>query len=211
MKWLTLEQIKQQLRIEPDFTEEDKLLESYGESAESTILNHLNRNYCDLIETYGDVPENIINASKMLVDAWYQHRSPVEGLNMSVVPYAFDLMIKPYMRLASSPDDAYVQVFTLGSDVKIFIDAELPDGLKMEDVEFTVTVYNADEKDVKKDYPKSVCLLTDLGNYIVLVDSEELGVGTYMVKATFYIPDTDYPSGYRKEVIRINPHVIVKG
>ena len=31
MKWLTLEQIKHQLRIEADFTEEDDLLEIYGE------------------------------------------------------------------------------------------------------------------------------------------------------------------------------------
>ena len=43
MKWLTLERIKQQLRIEPDFHDEDDLLEEYGETAEDAILEVLNR------------------------------------------------------------------------------------------------------------------------------------------------------------------------
>ena len=38
MKWLTLERIKQQLRIEPDMHDEDSLLEMYGESAEEVLL-----------------------------------------------------------------------------------------------------------------------------------------------------------------------------
>ena len=37
MKWLTLERIKQQLRIEPDFHDEDDILELYGDSAEDAI------------------------------------------------------------------------------------------------------------------------------------------------------------------------------
>ena len=43
MKWLTLKRIKQQLRIELDFTEEDEILEMYGDSAEDAILKVLNR------------------------------------------------------------------------------------------------------------------------------------------------------------------------
>lgn len=43
MKWLTLEGIKAKCRIEPDFNEEDELLEMYGESAEETVLNALGR------------------------------------------------------------------------------------------------------------------------------------------------------------------------
>ena len=101
MKWLTLQMIKQQCRIEPDFTLEDDLLTGYGTSAENTILNHLNRTYYDLLEQYGAVPQDIINASMMLVDVWYQHRSPVEALSLSIVPYTFDILIKPYMKLAS--------------------------------------------------------------------------------------------------------------
>ena len=105
MKWLTLERIKQQCRIEQDFTEEDDLLEMYGESAEEVLLNHLNRSYEDLMQTYGRVPAPLIHASLMLVDVSYQHRSPVSPQNMSIVPYAFDILVKPYMRLADYNDN----------------------------------------------------------------------------------------------------------
>lgn len=210
MKWLTLEIIKQQLRIETSFTEEDALLESYGSAAEDVVLNYLNRPYSDIIESYGKVPAPIVQASQMLVDVSYQYRSPISVTGISQVPYTFDTLLRPYMHLVD-PDEEGCQVFTLGSDVKILVDAELPDGLEMKDVDFTVTVYNADEKDKKKVFPKNECLLTEFGNYIVLVDSEDLGIGIYMVKTVFHIPDTDYPTGYRKEVIRINPHVRVNG
>lgn len=101
MKWLTLERIKQQCRIEQNFTEEDSLLEIYGESAEEVLLNHLNRSYENLMEVYGHIPAPLVHASLMLVDVSYQHRSPVSPQNMSIVPYTFDILVKPYMRLTN--------------------------------------------------------------------------------------------------------------
>ena len=62
MKWLTIEDIKNQLRIEPGFTDEDMLLESYGEAAEDTLLNYLNRPYQDIIEHYGKVPLPLVQS-----------------------------------------------------------------------------------------------------------------------------------------------------
>lgn len=210
MKWLTLERIKQQLRIEADFTMEDKLLTDYGTSAESIILKYLNRTYYDLTEQYGEVPQDIINASLMLVDEWYQHRSPVENLSLSVVPYAFDYLIKPYMKLAGGVGDIY-QTVTLGSDVKIAFTADLPDGLLLKDIEFSGKVINADTA-ADMPFDKSDCVMRDDGAYyVVLVDTEEMGVGMYMLKLTVQIPDTDYQRGYRKEVININPYIHVKG
>lgn len=100
MKWLTLERIKQQCRIEPDFTDEDEILEEYGESAEETLLNYLNRSYENVISVYGRIPAPLRHASLLLVDTSYQYRSPVSTQNMSLVPYTFDIMVKPYMRLA---------------------------------------------------------------------------------------------------------------
>ena len=213
MKWLTLEKIKQQCRIEQDFTLEDDLLTGYGTSAENTILNHLNRTYYDLLEQYGAVPQDIINASMMLVDVWYQHRSPVEALSLSIVPYTFDILIKPYMKLVGSigGGDDY-QTVTLGSDVKIEFTADLPDGLLLKDVDFTVKVINMSEKDVDADFVKADCIMIDDGaSYVVLVDSEELGIGMLMLRLTVHIPDTDYPAGTRKEVIKINPHIRITG
>ena len=105
MKWLTLERIKQQCRIEPDFTEEDSLLEMYGESAEEVLLNHLNRSYEDIMQIYGRIPAPLVHASLMLVDVSYQHRSPVSPQNMSIVPYTFDILVKPYMRLTNNVNE----------------------------------------------------------------------------------------------------------
>ena len=101
MKWLTLQRIKQQLRIEADFTAEDELLTMYGDSAEAVLLNYLNRSYEDVIEVYGHMPAPLVHASLMLVDTSYQYRSPVSTQSMSVVPYTFDVLVKPYMRLSS--------------------------------------------------------------------------------------------------------------
>lgn len=211
MKWLDLNQIKQQLRIEPDYTDEDTLLTKYGESAENTILNICRRTYDDFISEYGEIPSDIVEASLLLVTVSYEHRAAVTQYQMYSVGYAFDMKVKPYMRLASCEDISEMQTFIVGSDVKILVAAELPDDLTLPDVDFTVTVYNVSATDKEKVYPKSDCIETEDGDYVVLVDSNDLGIGVYMVRLTVQIPDTDYPSGFRKEVVKINPHVMVKG
>lgn len=99
MNWLTLEQIKKQLRIEPDMTMEDDLLTMYGESAETIIMELCRRTYQDFLDEYGEIPATIKHASLMLVDVSYQNRSPLSMTSLSIVPYTFDMLIKPYMRL----------------------------------------------------------------------------------------------------------------
>ena len=99
MKYLTLEDIKDQCRIERDFHEEDRWFCMCGEAEEDTMLNLLGRTYEDLIEEYGKVPLPVVQATLELVDISYQHRSPVNAQNMYLVPYTFDLRVKPYMKL----------------------------------------------------------------------------------------------------------------
>ena len=99
MKWLTLDWIKKHSRI--DFDCEDTLLELYGESAEDTVLNVIARSYTEVIEQYGEVPKPLYVASLMLVETSYTQRAPISQQNMYAVPYAFDMMVKPYMKLAS--------------------------------------------------------------------------------------------------------------
>ena len=99
MKWLTLEWIKKHSRI--DFDCEDTLLELYGESAEDTVLNVIARSYTEVIEQYGEVPKPLFVAALMLVETSYTQREPITQQNMYTVPYAFDMMVKPYMRLVS--------------------------------------------------------------------------------------------------------------
>lgn len=215
MKWLTLEQIKQQLRIEQDFTDEDVLLEMYAESAEDTVLNICQRTYEDMVDSFGGIPQPIVEASLLLVAMSYEHRSPASQYQMYAVGYAFDMKVKPYMRLVSpysAGDVVADQQKVLGSDVKIAFSADLPDDLLMKDIDFTVKVYNNTEKDKALMFTKTECIMIGDGEeYVALVDSETLGIGRYLLKLTVQIPDTDYQTGYRKEVVNINPHIVVIG
>jgi len=109
MKFLTIDYIKQHSRI--DFDCEDQLLELYGDSAEETLAGLLNRGktveqmVASLTEEYGQIPARCYHAALMLTEQAYNHRGPTSPTNMSVVPYTFDLLIKPLMRLTLNDDD----------------------------------------------------------------------------------------------------------
>jgi hypothetical protein len=101
MKWLTLSKIKAQLRIDPDFNDEDEWLEDAGEAAEDAILEALNRDYEDLYEVYGRIPAPVRQTSLMLVDSLYQFRGKDATQTLQSNP-TFALLLKPYMRLSSN-------------------------------------------------------------------------------------------------------------
>lgn len=103
MKWLTLDEIKDQLRIEHDFHDEDKYLELCGKTAEEIVLGYVDRTYEELCERYGEFPERARWASLELVDMYYQRRSPTDSMNLSIVPYGnIDFLLKPLMKLANT-------------------------------------------------------------------------------------------------------------
>jgi hypothetical protein len=102
MKFLTFDLIKAQLRLDDlQATDEHDLLELYGDAAEDMVLNSCNRTMEDIVEQYGMVPKALVQAGLMLVAQSYQHREPASPQNLSVVPYAYDLLLKPYMRLTN--------------------------------------------------------------------------------------------------------------
>lgn len=212
MKWLTLPEIKEQLRIEADFTLEDQKLTMYGDSAEEVLMEVTRRTYDDFIDNYGKIPTPIREVSLMLVTVSYETGSAV-SLQQFYSNQTFDMKVKPYMRLADGPmEQQPIERITIGSDAKIEFTAELPDGMKLGDVEFGLKVINVSEKDVSEDYTKADCISKGDGeSYVVLVDTEQLGVGRVMLQLTAHIPDTDYPTGTRKEVIKINPHIAITG
>lgn len=104
MKFLSLDLIKAHVRIDANC--EDALLEFYGEAAENTVTNYLNRGkttdemLASMTEEYGSLPFDVIQAGLMLVDISYQFRSAVTPTNLSMVPYGnFDAKLKPYAKL----------------------------------------------------------------------------------------------------------------
>lgn len=101
MKYLTFEQIKAQLRLDDEQAElERTLLEMYGDAAEDAVLTIIRRPLYNVKQVYGHVPNKLVLVTLLLVDEWYQHRASAEPGTLSPVPYAFDFMLKPMMRLA---------------------------------------------------------------------------------------------------------------
>ena len=99
MKWLTLNEIKDQLRIEREFTLEDQKLTMYGDSAEEVLMEVTRRTYDDFVENYGKIPTPIREASLMLVTVSYETGSAVSLQQLYSNP-TFEMKLKPYMRLA---------------------------------------------------------------------------------------------------------------
>jgi hypothetical protein len=97
MKYLNIDYIKAHSRICCDC--EDGVLERLGTSAEQVMFELCGRTYEDFVEKYGQVPAPVVHATLELVENFYQHRGPVEPTSLSLVPYNFDLLVKPYIKL----------------------------------------------------------------------------------------------------------------
>ena len=106
MKWLTLDKIKAQCRIDPSFTLEDDILTEYGEDAEEMVLNDIRRSYTELIEIYGEVPRPFVVASLLLVAASYKIREPISTQNLYNVGYGYEKRVKPYMKLSDNNEQS---------------------------------------------------------------------------------------------------------
>lgn len=101
MEIITFDQIKAQLRLDDEQAAlEHDLLEMYGEAAEETVLDLIRRPLDEVVCKYGKIPARLRKACLMLVDISYKERSPASSQNMSAVPYSFDSLIKPLMKLA---------------------------------------------------------------------------------------------------------------
>lgn len=85
----------------------------------------------------------------------------------------------------------------VGTDLKIKTDLSC-DGFSMADDDFDIDVYWGNQ--VQQSFDKSD-LIVDEGDYYMLLSTEGMS-GTVAVVATLYVPDTDFTSGTRKEVIK---------
>lgn len=100
MKFLSLDLIKAQLRLDDaQATAEQSWLENEGDTAEESVCRLLRKTYDELLEEYGSVPKPIVKAALLLVDTAYKYRCPVSEVPLHVVPYTYDFLLKPFMRL----------------------------------------------------------------------------------------------------------------
>lgn len=210
MKWMTVEYARTHSRI--DYNDEDALLELYLNAAEEAVLNYIDRTYEEVIEIYGEIPANLYRAALLATDTSYQFRSLVAQGNLSPVPHGtFDSILRKYMKLSDGGDIAPYQEVVLGSQIKIPFKVEVPHGHHAKYIGFSVTVRNFSDKDKCVKFKKKECIRLGHGEYAVPVDTEALGIGVVRLKLTLHIPDRDFPGGYRKEVVNINPRISIKG
>lgn len=99
MKLLTLNQIKKQLNIEIENTEDDNYLTDLESVAFTSIENVLNYS---LSTTYLDnnleVPSPIKHAMLLLISNLYANREPVAYANPVQVPFSICFLISPYVQ-----------------------------------------------------------------------------------------------------------------
>ena len=95
MKYLTLEEIKKQCTIDPQFDEDNEFLIMLGDSAEDMTEQLLDRSLDELCASNGDLPAGLRHALRMLVDYFYSCQRG-SGESAPDVPNAIQMMIKLY-------------------------------------------------------------------------------------------------------------------
>ena len=95
---VTVEELKKQLRV--DYEEEDDLLMTYGEAAEDVVVKATNRSVEELKEMGGGIlPMPIRVAILKMAAEMFTNRGITTQGNVQVVPYGFEVLIKPYVKL----------------------------------------------------------------------------------------------------------------
>nr|DAJ47720.1 MAG TPA: Head Tail Connector Protein [Caudoviricetes sp.] len=103
LKIVTLEDLKGQMRI--DFEEEDNLITVYGEAAEAAVVNATRRSVEELMSEnekrtgISEFPPALYVAILMMAAQLYRSREPVSGLSQVLVPYTYDYLVKPWIKL----------------------------------------------------------------------------------------------------------------
>ncbi|HHA1670063.1 TPA: head-tail connector protein [Enterobacter roggenkampii] len=100
---LTTEEIKRQLRLEQEFTDEDDYLKLLGLAVQSRTENFLNRKLYGKPEDVpeGDaegllMPEEVRLGMLLLLTHFYENRSAVGEVEKLETPLAYNWLVGPY-------------------------------------------------------------------------------------------------------------------
>ncbi|HAX9824853.1 TPA: phage gp6-like head-tail connector protein [Escherichia coli] len=100
---LKMEEIKLQLRLDDDFSDEDELLELLGKAAQSRTENFLNRKlYATADDRPTDDPDGLVISDDvklallLLVSHFYENRSTVTDVEKMELPMSFNWLVVPY-------------------------------------------------------------------------------------------------------------------
>lgn len=94
--YITLDQAKKHLNIEPDFTEDDSYIEGLISVAEEAVRVHVNEDYDTLAEDNGgDLPTPLVQAMYLMIGNMYQNREPL-GKKDQALPFNYQYLIDLY-------------------------------------------------------------------------------------------------------------------
>lgn len=95
--FLTLEEIKKQLNIDPQFTDDDQYLQDLGEVAEKAVEKHIDMNLEVLAsKNGGGLPSPILHAMKLMIGNLYENREPVAYSGAVEVPLSYQYLLSLY-------------------------------------------------------------------------------------------------------------------
>lgn len=95
MKYLTLEDIKKQLNIDTEFTEDDNYLTSLGDVAESIVSRHIDYDLDKLLED-NVLPSPIYQACLLMVGNLYANRESISFTSPYKMPFSFEYLLATY-------------------------------------------------------------------------------------------------------------------
>lgn len=99
----------------------------------------------------------------------------------------------------------------LGTEIKLNLHIDPIGELTMENYNFTVEAYCSAKKSLLINKSQAKPVENSKDDYIILIDTSEIGTGNLKCKVTAYIPDVDFEDKERTEVSIIDTGIeIVK-
>ena len=94
--YITLEQAKKHLNLEPDFVDDDEYITGLIDVAEQAVRVHVNEDIDTLAEKNGGcIPAPILHASLLYIGNMYQNREPL-GTRNQPLPFNYQYLIDLY-------------------------------------------------------------------------------------------------------------------
>ena len=95
----------------------------------------------------------------------------------------------------------------LGTELKLNLNIDPINGFTMEDYDFLIDVYCQSSKVAT--ITKMQAIKVDKNNYLICVNTENIGTGNLKCKVTAYVPDEDFPDSTRTEVSVIDTGITI--
>lgn len=90
--YITLEEAKKHLLVDPDFNEDNEYIQALINTAEEAVSLNINTKLTAIADG-GELPPSVKSAVLLLIGNLYANREPVAYTAVNKVPYTFDYLI----------------------------------------------------------------------------------------------------------------------